>query len=76
MTQLPSRPAVPNSGTLTLPPSMRGPRLVMPMTPPHERFPMSGPRPAALKRAGKMSPSEAESSSRMHTRWPVNTVEG
>ena len=49
-TQLPSAALVPNCGTLTEPPSMSGPWLVMPMTPPHERLPISGPSPASRKR--------------------------
>lgn len=49
MIQLPSRAFVPNSGTLTEPPSISGPRLVIPVTPPQERLPIKGPRPASRK---------------------------
>ena len=51
---------MPNSGTLTVPPSISGPWLVMPTTPPQVRLPISGPSPAWRNIAGKMSPSEAE----------------
>ena len=59
-----------------LPPSISGPRVVIPMTPPHVRLPISGPSPALLKRAGKMSPSEAEFPLIRHTMWPWKTSIG
>ena len=58
------------------PPSMSGPCEVMPITPPHDRLPITGPNPACLKRAANMSPSEAEFSFSKHTRWPRNTSLG
>ncbi len=68
--------AKPNSGTLTAPPSISVPRLVMPTTPPHERRPISGPSFASRNIAGKMSPSDDEFSFRMATIGPVKTPSG
>jgi len=48
----------------------------MPMTPPQVRLPINFPRPIALNRYGKMSPSEAENSSMSVTIGPVKVCGG
>ena len=68
--------AVANCGTKISPPSIAGPQLLMPTTPPHVRVPISGPSFACLNMYEKMSPSDAVVPLQSAARWPMNVCAG
>ena len=71
-----------NVGTVTLPPSISGGAPLMPMSPPHVRVPMSGPRPAcgrgregvAARAAPAVDQHDLRSAVRDRRRLPARAV--
>src|SRR3546814_17925312 len=58
--QVPSGLYIRKVGAVTLPPSIKPGAPVIPISPPHVRVPIRGPKPAFLKYSGKASPPEPD----------------